>query len=325
MFPTVNCDSILCFRETGGEIKLVYRCNPPFSNDDLEPAAGDVTDMLRRDMDAAEEYRQWARQALGGEGGAEGEALTEQEVADIAAALEQMELEGGLGGGGLDSEETERQLMQALGLGEGEEQGDGDLEVEAAMKNFQEINKVMAALEDMRAALPEGDEGDGEQAGPGPGSAAGGRQGQVGDLTDAQVLEGLRRSDPALYAALQAVPDLGDLDLDLGELAAALRLDDLEGAGGGGLGAAEMEALRAEAEALAAGGLGAGRGRGRGAGRGQEDEEEGEEDLDELLREMEGLGLLGKDGAVTGGGGAACGAWGLRGGIKLVAWGQKVL
>ncbi|KAG2445157.1 hypothetical protein HYH02_008625 [Chlamydomonas schloesseri] len=241
----------------------------PGGEDDRDATSGDVADMLRRDMDAAKEFQEWAARArrsgpaAGAGAGLEAE-LTEQEAADIAAALADLDLgdmAGLLGGGGADDDAAAEQaaLEQLLGGlgGGGAADGDGDGEVTSALREVSELRSLMAALDaDDADALAVND-------------AAGGQE----ELSDAQVLAALRARDPALYELLKDVPDfdalgLGDMDLDL----------DLDPASGN-LSEAELAELEAEAAAAAA------------AGGGEEEE------LEALLRDMRGMGLMKGDGA----------------------------
>ncbi|EFJ52750.1 hypothetical protein VOLCADRAFT_86041 [Volvox carteri f. nagariensis] len=226
----------------------------PSGEDVREVTAGDVTEMLQRDLSAQEEFAEWLRRASKRGGGTaaavagdEGMAdeLTEAEAADLMAALANLDLEGDLADLGADLD---------LGLGDDSDDNDGgggDAAVGAAMREVSELRQLMQQLDQDGGGPEEGNDG---------GAATAAR-----DMTDEQVLETLKTSDPALYELLKDVPEFDKLDLDLD-------LDlDLESA-------AEKLTEEDLAEAQA-------------AGAGDE-----EEDLEELLRDMRGLGLMRKAG-----------------------------
>ncbi|GIL49829.1 hypothetical protein Vafri_6143, partial [Volvox africanus] len=227
------------------------------TGEDIRDATGgDVTDMLQRDISAQQEFAEWLRSASSTERGGGGSAstaadfagaeeLTEAEAADLMAALANLDLEGDFADLGAD---LDMGLDQRAG-----NDGGGDAAVGAAVREVSELRQLMAQLD--------GDDGGGLA------DETGGRE----DMTDEQVLEALKASDPALYELLKDVPDfdkLGlDLDLDLDLESAAEKLTE-----------EELAELVAETEAASAGG-------------------DDEEELEALLRDMKGMGLTRENGS----------------------------
>ncbi|GIL77666.1 hypothetical protein Vretimale_6777 [Volvox reticuliferus] len=227
------------------------------TGEDIRDAtAGDMTDMLQRDRSAQQEFAEWLRSASSAERGGGGSAstaadlagteeLTEAEAADLMAALANLDLEGDLADLGADLD---------LGLGErADDDGNGDAAIGAAVREVSELRQLMAQLA--------GDDGGGLA------EETGSRE----DMTDEQVLEALKASDPALYELLKDVPEFDKLDLDLD-----LNLD-LESATEQ-LTEEELAELAAETEAANAGG-------------------DDEEELEALLRDMKGMGLMREKGS----------------------------
>ncbi|GLI62977.1 hypothetical protein VaNZ11_005834 [Volvox africanus] len=252
------------------------------TGEDIRDATGgDVTDMLQRDISAQQEFAEWLRSASSTErdGGAStaagfpgAEELTEAETANLMAALANLDFEGDFAdlGAGMD-----------LGLDQrAGDDGGGDAAVGAAVREVSELRQLMAQLE--------GDDG---------GSLAE-ETGSREDMTDEEVLDALKASDPALYELLKDVPDfdkLGldfDLDLDLESAAEKLTEEELaelvaetEAAGAGGDDGEELEALLRDMK-----GMGLTREKGSGAADGEDEDdfdEEGDLALGDLLEAID--------------------------------------